>query len=178
MDSTTNDNIFDLSKDYLIKKANVKLMIIASVILVIAIVMIVLSFSLKLENTGSSVLLAIGVCIAIFAIVLMFTGKKRWVTKATGSKVEKVCLYFEDKDVFNLTSELERGNYSNIGKYDTKDSSGLRVIALIADDGSFAALRLEKYIPYVFEHITETIIKTNDDATKICDCFKKMKNKK
>ncbi|MDL2239041.1 hypothetical protein LJC25_04025 [Bacteroidales bacterium OttesenSCG-928-K03] len=178
MDSTKNDNIYDLSKDYLTKKANIKSLIIAGILLLIGIVVIVLSFSLKIESSTASTILIIGICIAIVGIVLLITGKKRWITKKSGSKVDKVCLYFDDKDTFNLTNELEKANFSNLSKYATTESSGLRIIGLVADDGSFAAIRLEKYIPYIFELISENIIVEGGNSDIICSSIKKLKNKK
>ena len=175
MDSTVNDNMFVLSKDYLVKKANVKLLSIAAVLLVAGIALIVLSRYFNEPKSIFYTLSIIGICVFGFAVVLMLAGKKSWLTKDSGSKVEKVNLYFDDKDTFGLTSDMEKRNFASISKYEARENSGLRLISLVSSDGSFAAIRLEKYIPYTFEHLTETIIATGDEAAAICVSIKKLK---
>jgi hypothetical protein len=170
------NNISEISNTYCYKKKNIIAITVYITLLTISMILIFLSIYLKNNHEIQIWVGSLGFILAAVSILLIFTKSKMTVLKATGSKTDTHYIYYPDNEYYNLYTVLEKKNYEQLNKFSVKSSSGLRMAALTSKDEMFAAVILEKYVPYKYESVIQPIILEKEDAFLMCEYINNKKS--
>lgn len=115
-------------------------------------------FSIEDPNSSmSTFLFTAAVCMVIGSIVKLCLGRESYLFKPTGSRLQKATVYFDNKESQPLQYCIEEKRFEDLKRMKRQVNTGVKLEAMIASDGKFAAVQLSEYVPYTYEAISPVI---------------------
>ena len=170
--SNKKESIYDFCSEEINKVTDMSNIVLNVVFLIIGIILLVIGIVWKGNNSISLSLLVCGATLAVLGLVMIFSGKKKYVLKSTDQKIKKNEVFFDESSVSSLTKMFDTHNFENLSKIQSVDNTGVKIEYLTTSDGNYFSMVLLKYVPYNFEPISDVIKYQNEDAKKMRDCLK------
>lgn len=149
-----------------------KLSILGIILIIAGIISFFLGLQIDIpESTVAMLLYSIGFTIALVGIIKLFIGKKYFSYRPTNSKLKEVTKYFEGSSSSKFEDYIQNKKFSEIKNIRQTDNNGLKVDAMLSEDGAFAAVQLSTYIPYEYAPITNTMLLYGNDAKEFTKYF-------
>lgn len=145
-----------------------------------AIILIAVGFALVVggmlsEDPNSSVstfLFTAAAFVLIGGIIKLFISRTSYVFRPTNSIVKKSELFFDPSDSATLQTCMEMKRFEDLKRVKRQVNSGVKVEAMVAGDGKFAAVQVSEYVPYSYEAVTPVMCYYGEDAKSFINFFK------
>lgn len=140
--------------------------IVFSLLLIMAGVALIF-FALDLDcasSTVSMLLLTAGTVCLLVALYRLFWRAKEKVYTQTGSAIVEGSSYWDSCDYQPLVDILEHSNFKQGRNLTVKLSGNIRLDYIVSKDRKFAAVQLFRFVPYVYEPVTQVYYYVEDDA--------------
>lgn len=166
-----NDNIpieatlLSSTHPYISKHTNLLSIVISLVLIMagVASVWFALSFD-SASSTISMLLLTVGTICLLIALYRLFWRTKEKVYTQTGSAIVEGSCYWDSCDYQSLVEILEHANFKLGKNLTVKLSGNIRLDYIVSKDRRFAAVQLFRFVPYVYEPVTQVYYYMEDDA--------------
>lgn len=97
-------------------------------------------------------------------IVKLFVSRSCYMFKPTKSRLKSVTMYFDVHESDALQACVEMKRFADLSHLKREKDSGIKLDALIANDGKFAAVQVSEYVPYTYETVTPVICYYGEEA--------------
>ncbi len=121
----------------------------------------------RLPETSSTLgmsLLVLGTAFLLTAVFRFFWKSKRLVYTPTGSMISARSIYFDPSFQERLTQAVSRGQLHPDPVWKSSVSGSIRLDVLIAEDGSFGAIQLFRYVAYTYKPLTAIVYLSGTEA--------------
>ena len=130
-----------------------------------------LNFEFQGENSAAT-LLGLGVGSIIAAVVCYFVGGKSLYFLPTMSKVAFKSWHFDADQLANLKQIVVAGKF-DAGMPSPKEIGNVRMDALLAEDNTFGAIQLYKYVDLMYEPQMEVRVLNVSEVEALTQTLKK-----
>ncbi len=168
---TLQEDIENASNNEVIKKSTVSGMAVGLLVGAVACAIAGKSF----EDPNSAVptfLFTAAVFLLLAGIVKFFVGRNGYLFKPTKSRLKKVTAYFDVHESDALQTCVEMKRFEELKRLKREKDTGVRLEAMLADDGKFAAVQISEYVPYTYEAITPVRCYYGEEAHVLASCLK------
>lgn len=144
--------------------------------LLIGIIVTIVSIQCKIPETVQMACLSAGVISVLVGsvmLVLVYTsdsGNYRF--KTTGARLCRYRRYIATADRQQLIEYVNSGNMRLLQDINKETSTGTMLQAFIANDGYYAIVQVEEYIPYSFTPCTPPVTLDKENATLLLQWIK------
>lgn len=150
-----------------------KISIPAIVMLVAAVGSVLYASGMEDPNSvWSTFLFTLAVILVIASVIKFLAGRNSYFFRPTGSKVQKITLYYDAHQSSLLQNCMEAKRFDDLKSLKKQVNTGVRVDAMVAGDQKFAAVQISEYVPYNYEAVTPVICYYGDDAGKLASILK------
>ena len=139
-------------------------------VMVCGLAVLVLSLRCKMSDTLTMTLLTLGAIAALtgmFMAIMAATNGMKYIYVPTGSCLKHYRRYINADDRNMLREMITSGNLSKLSSVRKENSTGTLLQIYVSQDGAYALLQLEEYIPHDFVPITPATAFRNSDAAAI-----------
>lgn len=115
---------------------------------------------MAIEDPNSSLstfLFTAAVFMVLGGIVKFAMGRNCYLFRPTGSRLQKVSLYFDTRESQALQYCMEEKKFDDLKQLKRQVNTGVKLDAMVARDDKFAAIQISEYIPYTYQAITPVI---------------------
>lgn len=133
---------------------------------------------MSIEDPNSSLstfLFTAAVFMAIGGLVKFFMGRNCYFFRPTGSKINKMILYFDPRESQTLQYCMEEKKFEDLKNLKRQVNTGTKVEVMAAGDQKFAAVQVYEYIPYNYEAVTPVFCYYGDEARNFFGFLKQMR---
>lgn len=150
---TLQEDIENASNNEVVKKNTISG--IALGLLVVAVACVIAGKSFEDPNSAMPTFFFTAAAFLLLGgIVKFFVGRNGYLFKPTKSRLKKVTAYFDVHESDALQACVEMKRFEELKRLKREKDTGVRLEAMVADDGKFAAVQISEYIPYTYEAIT------------------------
>lgn len=161
-----NENIEEATNREVVKQN--KISVAAIGFAVVGILMAVWGMAYEDKNSPiSTALITFAVVFFITGVVKLCMGRNCYMFRPSGSKVKSVTLFFDTKESRALQHCVESKRFDDLKRLKREVNAGVKLEAMVAGDGKFAAVQIQEYVPYTYEAICPVVCYYGDDA----ECF-------
>ncbi len=86
--------------------------------------------------------------------------------------MKKAIAYFDVHESDALQACVEMKRFEELKRLKREKDTGVRLEAMVADDGKFAAVQISEYIPYTYEAITPVRCYYGEEADVLASYLK------
>ena len=134
-------------------------------LVVVGIAAIILALDLNTApSTLSMVLLTVGTIFLLIALYRLFWRSKELVYTPTGSSISEGSCYWDVSDLQELARLLEQSDFASTAPLTVKLSGNVRLDYILSKDRKFAAVQLFRFVPYVYEPVSQVYYYTGEVA--------------
>ena len=160
---TLQEDIEKASNNEVVKKATVSG--IAVGLLMLAIVLAITGKSFEDPNSAlPTFLFTAAAFLLLVGIVKFFVGRKGYLFKPTKSRLKTITTYFDIHESDALQNCFEMKRFDDLNRLKREKDTGVKLEAMVAEDGKFAAVQVFEYIPYTYEAVTPVQCYYGEDA--------------
>lgn len=142
-------------------------------LLIAAVVCAVAGKSFEDPNTSLPTLFfTVAALLLLAGIVKMFVGKTCYTFQPTKSKLQPLTLYFDIHESVALQNCVEMKRFDELSRLKREKDSGIKLEAMLTEDGKFAALQVLEYVPYTYEAITPVKCYYGEEASHLSSYLK------
>lgn len=127
-------------------------------------------FAKGFEDPNSSIptfLYTASVFLLLSGIIKLFVHRSCYFFRPTQSRLKSVTLYFDVHESEMLQDCIERKRFDELNRLKREKDTGVKLEAMVAADGKFAAVQVSEYIPYTYEAITPVRCYYGEEAQKL-----------
>ena len=127
------------------------------------------------EDPNSSIptfLFTLASFLFLAGIIKLFISRSYYTFKPTKSRIKKMTLYFDIHETDALQTCFEMKRFEELARLKREKDTGVRLEAMVAGDGKFAAVQISEYIPYNYEAVTPVLCYYGQDAKMLADYCK------
>lgn len=152
MNSSFNVAVAAADCNDVIKKINVKSVVVSVVLLFAGTAMILSSVLSEGGATTLSIgMLTAGVLMDFYASFRLFFQNSSYVYAPTGSALMEGSCFVESGDMERINKALDKSEFKEFSSLQYGKNGNSRIDFLMSKDGKFSAVQLFKYVPYNFE---------------------------
>lgn len=160
------EDIENVSKRQVIKQNKMSMTAIG--LLFAAVVCALGGFSIEDPNSSlSTFLFTTSIFLLLGGIVKFFIGRECYLFQPTKSRLQKVTVYFDNKESQPLQYCIEEKRFDDLKGMKRQLNTGIKLEAMIASDKKFAAVQISEYIPYAYQAVSPVICYYGKEA----ECF-------
>lgn len=142
--------------------------------IVIALGFTVWGFTITDPNSSlATFLYTAAVSLGIIGVFKLCMGRNCYLFKPTGSRLKKLCIYFDDKESQTLQYCMESKRFDDILRMKRQDNTGVKVDIMLASDKKFMAVQLSEYIPYTYQAISPVMCYYGEEAKRLAQVMEK-----
>ena len=105
-------------------------------------------------------------------IVKAFVGRTCYTFQPTKSKIQPFTLYFDIHESAALQNCVEMKRFDELSRLKREKDAGIKLEAMLTEDGQFAALQVLEYVPYTYEAITPVKCYYGEEAGSLSSYLK------
>lgn len=105
-------------------------------------------------------------------IIKLFISRNCYLFRPTKSRLKAVTMYFDIHESDALQTCMEMKRFDDLVRLKREKDTGVKLEAMIAGDGKFAAIQIMEYIPYTYEAVTPVLCYYEEDAQKLLNYMK------
>lgn len=124
------------------------------------------------NSTMPTFLFTAAVCLLLGGIIKFFISRSCYLFRPTKSRLKAVTMYFDVHDSEALQNCMEMKRFDELARLKREKDTGVKVDAMVAGDGKFAAVQISEYIPYTYEAITPVMCYYGEEASTLASYFK------
>lgn len=109
----------------------------------------------------------------LVGIVKLFVSRNCYLFRPTKSRLKELTMYFDVHESDALQSCVEMKRFDELTKLKREKDSGIKLEAMIAGDGKFAAVQISEYVPYAYQAVTPVRCYYGLDAQTFVSSFNK-----
>lgn len=106
-------------------------------------------------------------------IIKLFVNSKAYLFCPTKSRLKNITVYFHQQESDALQNCFELKRFEELKKLKREKDSGVKVEAMVAGDGKFAAIQISEYIPYTYEAVTPVMCYYGEEAQCLAEHFRR-----
>ena len=155
-------------------RMDVKNVVLSTVLLALGIVLVI--YSLKNNSSAGEsnvILLGIGACSFVAALMCYFVCGKALYFLPTMAKVEFSTWYFEPECLSMLKNAISSGDFKNLPQLTVQQMGNVRLDVLKATDNTFAAIQLYQYTELMYHPQTEVRVMNVGEVEALVEHIKK-----
>lgn len=157
------EDIQNASNQQVIKK--IAISGVAVGILAAALVCVVLGKTFDDPNSAiPTFLFTVAVFLFLGGIIKLFVNRSCYVYHPSDSRLQSLTVYFDIHDSNDLQICMEMKRFDELSRFKREKDTGVKLEAMIASKGDFAAVQISEYIPYTYEAITPVMCFYGEDA--------------
>lgn len=166
-----NENIEEATNREVVKQNKISLAAIGFI--VVGGLMAVWGMTYEDKNSPvSTALLTFAVVFLLTGVVKLCMGRNCYMFRPSGSKMKSVTLFFDAKESRALQHCVEAKQFDDLKRLKRDINAGVKLEAMVAGDGKFAAVQVQEYVPYTYEAICPVVCYYGDDAQSFTSFIK------
>lgn len=130
------------------------------------------------EDPNSAVpsfLFTLAVCLFLGAIIKFFVSRNCYLYLPAKSRLYTSTFYFDIHDSNDLQVCMEMKRFDELSRLKREKDTGVKLEAMIAKSGDFAAVQISEYIPYTYQAITPVMCYYGKDAKALVASVQEIK---
>lgn len=160
--------IFISSHPDIAKRLSIVGMFLSALMLMGGIFFFVLTFELQEHSSAVSMALMVtGTGFFLWGVFRLFWKTKQTIYLPTGSEVKERSVFFDLKDMEQLTQMVNTGDFSVGSNIRRAVSGNVRMDLILSADRQFAAVQLFRFVPYTYQPVTSVRYFTGGDAAAV-----------
>lgn len=173
---TFDATIFASAHPDIAKRTSISGILFSSVMLLVGVLSFVSTFELEdKSSTISMALMVLGTGLFLLGIFRLFWKSKEVVYLPTGSITKERSVFFDLKNMDNLTTLVNSGSFSANTELRSETTGNIRMDVILSEDNQFAAVQLFQFVPYTYQPITSVRYFTNEKASAVAAFLAKSK---
>lgn len=112
-----------------------------------------------------------GALLLLAGVVKLCVSRSAFVYLPTKSRLKGATFYFGTQEGDALQSCLEMKRFDDLKRLKREKDTGVKLEALFAADGTFAAVQVLEYVPYTYEAVTPALCYYGEDARVLTYCL-------
>ncbi len=161
----------------IIKKMNVKALLIYSILIVIGVLCLVAYSTQENKTTNMSMFyMSIGAIFIATGLILMLAKNRHDVYAPTGSPVKKFAHFFHREDMEKLINLLNNKTFPNASPITFSPNASMRMNIIHSADKKIASVQLFEYIPHSYEPASKLFYYTDSEASDFLNYIKDCKS--
>lgn len=167
------NTLFSVLQPYLSRHTSKTSILISSFLAILGIVSIWIGLDLNVSSvTMGMTLLTIGTTLLLVALYRAFWKSREIVYNLTGSTIIEGTRYMDTCNLQALLRTLEQKTFEQLSDLSLKSSGNIRLDYMLSKDGQFAAIQLFRFLPYMYEPVSQVYCYIGNDAVYFTRHFK------
>ncbi|NCE71333.1 hypothetical protein [Odoribacter sp. Z80] len=109
-------------------------------------------------------LFTLAVFLFLGGIIKLFVSRSYYLHRPSRSRLQALTIYFDIHDGNDLQTCMEMKRFDELSRFKREKDTGVKLEAMIASKGDFAAVQISEYIPYTYEAVTPVMCFYGEDA--------------
>lgn len=166
-----HEDIENINSKEIAKQTNIS--IVAIVVMVVGIALGVLGILFDDPNSSMPTFLFTLAALLVFGgLVKLLVSRTCYVYLPTKSRLALSKYYFDVHAGDEVQNCLQMKRFDDLSRIKREKDNGVKVEAMLAADGQFAAIQVLEYVPYSFEAVTPVMCYYGDEAAKVSKALK------
>lgn len=160
---TMQEDIENVTNKEVVKQTRISSVAIG--LIVVAILCAIAGKSFEDPNSSMpTFLFTTGAFLFLGGIIKLFVSRSCYLFRPTKSRLKSVTLYFDVHESDALQNCMEMRRFDDLKRLKREKDTGVKVEAMVAGDGKFAAIQILEYIPYTYEAVTPVMCYYGEEA--------------